>query len=84
MLNLHHAPATPAAGPAHTLAQAPPQRQRAVTKALLAGVFCLAGATHDAAAMLVSLDTSTLSGTSARLEFVLFDGDLTANNSLQP
>lgn len=82
MLNLHHAPATPAAGPAHTLAQAPPQRQRAVAKALLAGAFCLAGAAHDAAAMLVSLDTSTLSGTSARLEFVLFDGDFTANNSL--
>lgn len=82
MLNLHHAPATPAAGPAHTLSQAPPQRQRAVAKALLAGAFCLAGAAHDAAAMLVSLDTSTLSGTSARLEFVLFDGDFTANNSL--
>jgi hypothetical protein len=49
---------------------------------MLAGALGLAGAAHDAAAVPVSLDTSMLAGKSARLEFVLFDGDFVANNSV--
>ena len=37
---------------------------------------------RDALATFVNIDTTTLAGTDARLEFTLLDGDFTANNSV--
>ncbi len=83
MIKLHHQPDTPAADAAQTPVLCRPRWQRAVARTMLAGALCLAGVAHDAVAVQVSLDTSTLLlfGTRARLEFVLYDADFAANNS---
>lgn len=49
--------------------------------ALIIAVTALIGAPRPAAALLVNINSSALSGTPARLDFQLLDGDLTANNS---
>jgi len=75
--NPHHA----AAGTRYAVA--PPRRRSRYVMALaaLAGAASLAGVNGNAAAIPVSLDTSSLSGVSAQLEFSLLDGDLLGNNS---
>lgn len=65
-------------------AVAPPPRRRpryVMALAALAGAVCLGGVHGDAAAIPVTLDTSSLFGVSAQLEFSLLDGDLLGNNS---
>ena len=64
-------------------AVAPPRRRPRYVMALaaLAGAVCLGGVHGDAAAIPVTLDTSSLFGVSAQLEFSLLDGDLLGNNS---
>lgn len=55
---------------------------RAAAIAALSGALLLSGLPHAASAVQVSLDTSALAGMAARLEFVLFDGDFAANNTV--
>lgn len=62
----------------------PPQRRRSryvMVLAALAGAACLGGVPNPAAAIPVTLDTSSRFGVSAQLEFSLLDGDLLGNNS---
>lgn len=71
-----------AAGTRGALAPPPGRRPRHVMAlAALAGAACLGGVHGDAAAVPVTLDTSSLFGVSAQLEFSLLDGDLLGNNS---
>jgi hypothetical protein len=48
---------------------------------LAASLLLLSGAGTNAFAVLISLNTSSLSGRAGILDFQLFDGDFTANNS---
>lgn len=69
------------------VSQAPRERTRRGWRhsAALACCAVLLGALagpHDALAAVVTLNTSTLAGTSGRLEFSLLDGDRVANNSV--
>jgi len=74
---------TPAAMPARSLPERA-VRGRGRLAALLcgAGLAAALAAPQDALAYAVTLDTSSLAGTSGRFEFVLLDGDLAANNSV--
>jgi hypothetical protein len=53
-----------------------------VAVATFVGLTGALGTLQPALALSFSLDTTALSGTSARLEFTLFDGDFTDNNSV--
>lgn len=77
-LNLNHA----AAGTSHSIPQPRPRSRRVMALAALAGATCLGGVQNPAIAALVTLETASLAGKSARLEFTLFDGDLIENNSV--
>src|SRR5262250_958076 len=48
---------------------------------LFLGWLLLYGTPQEAVAFPVSINTAALNGTAARLDFILFDGDLAANNS---
>ena len=48
----------------------------------LAASSFLIGLPKDSRAFPVTINTAALNGTAARFDFVLFDGDLTANNSV--
>ena len=52
-----------------------------ISSALVLAVGITTVAPRPAAAILVNVNSSALNGTSARLDFQLLDGDLTANNS---
>lgn len=52
-----------------------------IWSALIFAVTALISAPRPAAALLVNVNSSALSGTTGRLDFQLLDGDLTANNS---
>ena len=71
--------AVPRPGPRRT------GRTRRRTAAFLcwAGLAAAGASPAPALALPVTLDTSALAGTSARLEFVLLDGDAAANNSVR-
>ena len=75
-------------GPARATALRVPQGRERRKRHGLAAFFCSAGllaaaaSPHDALAYGVTLNTSSLAGTSGRLEFALFDNDRVANNSV--
>lgn len=58
-----------------------PRSRRFLAAAALAGAVCLGGVHNHAIAVPITLDTSSLHGVAALLEFSLLDGDLTGNNS---
>ena len=64
-----------AAGECQARVKRRPRTRFAVTLAALASAFILGGIHHNAHAVLVNLDTKSLKGTSARLDFALLDGD---------
>lgn len=64
-----------AAGERQAVVKRRPRTRFAATLAALASAFILGGIHHNAHAVLVNLDTTLLSGTSARLDFALLDGD---------
>ncbi|HRF12165.1 MAG: hypothetical protein AW09_000546 [Candidatus Accumulibacter phosphatis] len=64
-----------AAGERQARVKRRPRTRFAVTLAALASAFTLGGIHHNAHAVLVTLDTTSLNGTSARLDFALLDGD---------
>jgi hypothetical protein len=55
---------------------------RAVLLATLVVLVGMLGTAHEAAAASITVDTSTLAGTSGQLDFAFLDGDFVANNTV--